>query len=218
MGCPAANLWAGPTDILHAPPLYDELLRLGYPPHFSTLLGVWKVLGAVALLVPGYPRVKEWADAGSSSISSAPWLPTRQWVTVSFVHSHLVSMSALIASWYLRPQSRRLAETVASLSRYHTNDRLASIDALLGLVVIIMALDHVRDFFHRGAMFSSPTDLAVTTPFLFFTRWLTHICAPVFMLTAGLGVYLYWAKGGRTRGRNSRGFSSHAVSGSSSSS
>ena len=44
-----------------------------------------------------------------------------------------------------------------------------------------MALDHVRDFFHRGAMFSSPTDLAVTTPFLFFTGSLTHICAPVFM-------------------------------------
>ena len=43
---------------------YDELLRLGYPPHFSTLLGVWKVLGAVALVVPGYPLVKEWAYAG----------------------------------------------------------------------------------------------------------------------------------------------------------
>ena len=68
-----------------------------------------------------------------------------------------------------------------------------------GTVMIIMALDHVRDFFHRAAMFSSPTDLAVTTPLLFFTRWITHICAPVFMLTAGVGAYLYWIRGGRTK-------------------
>jgi uncharacterized membrane protein len=77
--------------------------------------------------------------------------------------------------------------------------RLTSIDALRGLVMIIMALDHVRDFFHRGAMSSSPTDLAVTTPVLFFTRWVTHICAPVFMLTAGMGAYLYWRAGNRTK-------------------
>jgi hypothetical protein len=41
------NFLAGVTDILHAPPLYTETLRLGYPPHFSTLLGAWKVLGAI---------------------------------------------------------------------------------------------------------------------------------------------------------------------------
>lgn len=65
--------------------------------------------------------------------------------------------------------------------------------------MIIMALDHVRDFVHRAAMSSSPTDLAVTTPFLYFTRWVTHICAPVFMFAAGLGAYFYWVNGGRSR-------------------
>ena len=70
-------------------------------------------------------------------------------------------------------------------------DRLTSVDALRGLVMIIMALDHVRDFIHRGAMSGSPTDLATTTPILFFTRWITHVCAPVFMLTAGMGAYFY---------------------------
>ena len=65
--------------------------------------------------------------------------------------------------------------------------------------MIIMALDHVRDFFHRGAMSGSPTNLAATTPVLFLTRWITHICAPVFMLTAGLGAYFYWRNGGRTK-------------------
>jgi uncharacterized membrane protein len=73
--------------------------------------------------------------------------------------------------------------------------RLASVDALRGTVMIIMALDHVRDFIHRAAMSSSPTDLAVTTPALFFTRWITHFCAPVFMLTAGMGAYFYWQQG-----------------------
>ena len=55
--------------------------------------------------------------------------------------------------------------------------------------MVIMALDHVRDFIHRGAMTGSPTDLATTTPVLFFTRWITHLCAPAFMFTAGLGAF-----------------------------
>jgi uncharacterized membrane protein len=73
------------------------------------------------------------------------------------------------------------------------NRRLDSVDALRGAVMIIMALDHVRDFIHRGAMLAqSPTDLATTTPILFLTRWITHVCAPVFMLAAGMGAYFYW--------------------------
>ena len=73
----------------------------------------------------------------------------------------------------------------ASASAAPRRDRLASVDALRGGVMIVMALDHVRDFIHRGAMSQSPTDLATTTPILFLTRWVTHICAPVFMFTAG---------------------------------
>src|SRR5262245_36253600 len=61
--------------------------------------------------------------------------------------------------------------------------------------MIVMALDHVRDFFHRGAMTFQPTDLARTTPILFFTRWITHVCAPGFMFTAGLGAFLWWQTG-----------------------
>jgi len=84
------------------------------------------------------------------------------------------------------------------------NRRLTSVDALRGLVMIIMALDHVRDFVHRGAMSQSPTDLATTTPLLFMTRWITHFCAPVFMLTAGMGAYFFWRNGNRTKGQLSR--------------
>lgn len=78
--------------------------------------------------------------------------------------------------------------------------RLRSVDALRGLIMIIMALDHTREFFHSGAMTFQPEDLARTTPVLFFTRWITHICAPVFMFTAGLGAFL-WLRRGRTTGQ-----------------
>jgi uncharacterized membrane protein len=73
--------------------------------------------------------------------------------------------------------------------------RVATIDAVRGLVMVIMAIDHVRDFIHRAAMTSQPTDLASTTPALFFTRWITHIVAPTFAFTAGLGAYLWWQRG-----------------------
>lgn len=65
--------------------------------------------------------------------------------------------------------------------------------------MIVMALDHVRDFIHGGAFSFSPEDLTRTTAAIFFTRWITHICAPVFMFTAGLAAY-FWASRGRTKG------------------
>ena len=54
-------LGAGVLDILHLQPLFGLLLHLGYPSYFATVLGVWKVLGAIVLLAPRYPLVKEWA-------------------------------------------------------------------------------------------------------------------------------------------------------------
>src|SRR5262245_28650849 len=77
--------------------------------------------------------------------------------------------------------------------------RLESIDLLRGLVIVLMALDHTRDFF--GASGQNPSD--ITQPALFLTRWVTHYCAPTFILLAGISAYLYGASG-RSIGEVSR--------------
>jgi uncharacterized membrane protein len=79
-------------------------------------------------------------------------------------------------------------------------DRNRAVDALRGLVMIIMALDHTREFFHSAAMSFSPEDLTQTTVATFFTRWITHICAPVFFFTTGLGAF-YWLGRGHSESR-----------------
>jgi uncharacterized membrane protein len=67
--------------------------------------------------------------------------------------------------------------------------RINSIDLLRGFIMIVMALDHTRDFFHTTAWTDDPLNLATTTPILYFTRWITHLCAPNFVFLAGISVY-----------------------------
>jgi uncharacterized membrane protein len=84
----------------------------------------------------------------------------------------------------------------AGVAAPRRSPRIESIDVARGLIMVIMALDHSHDFF--GNFAASPTDLATTTVALFFTRWVTHICAPTFFLLTGMGARL-------TRGRMSQG-------------
>lgn len=74
------------------------------------------------------------------------------------------------------------------------NKRIQSIDLLRGLVMVIMALDHVRDYINFGYLNDDPTNIDTTTPSLFFTRWITHFCAPVFVFLSGTSAFLYGSK------------------------
>ncbi|MGE0595056.1 MAG: DUF1624 domain-containing protein [Hyphomonadaceae bacterium] len=73
--------------------------------------------------------------------------------------------------------------------------RIAEIDMLRGLVIVLMALDHVRDYFHNLAFSVNPLDPDQTTPLLYSTRWITHLCAPVFVVLSGISAWLQFSNG-----------------------
>lgn len=75
-----------------------------------------------------------------------------------------------------------------------SSPRITSVDIVRGLVMIIMALDHVRDLYFADSLNSDPLNLQTTTPALFLTRWITHLCAPVFVFLSGVSAYLSFSR------------------------
>jgi hypothetical protein len=95
---------------MQVPDVVQGVVALGFPVHFIVVLGVWKVLGSIAILVPGFPLIKEWAYAGImfdlTGAASASIGTGGEWWHVAAPLSIVVLVAA---SWALRPQSRRLA-------------------------------------------------------------------------------------------------------------
>jgi uncharacterized membrane protein len=102
-------------------------------------------------------------------------------------------MTLLLERVGFPPAGRPAANSDRQSSIAGARPRLVSIDLLRGLVMVLMALDHTRDFFGSSGM--NLRD--VTDPALFLTRWITHFCAPVFVLLAGVSAWLYEARGRR---------------------
>jgi uncharacterized membrane protein YphA (DoxX/SURF4 family) len=99
----------GIVDLLRVPDAVAGVTKLGYPAYFLTIIGVWKVLGAAAVLAPRMPLVKEWAYAGILfDLTGAAASHAFSGDSVRFIATPLVLAAIAIASWALRPDSRRL--------------------------------------------------------------------------------------------------------------
>ncbi|MDI1482927.1 DoxX family protein [Polyangium sp. y55x31] len=104
----------GVAHVLHVPASVDGFVRLGYPLHFVTLLGIWKILGALALLAPKFPRLKEWAYAGiviDLTGAAFAWAVVGASDSVSNAGHIIAPLAGLVltlTSWALRPDSRKL--------------------------------------------------------------------------------------------------------------
>jgi uncharacterized membrane protein YphA (DoxX/SURF4 family) len=113
---PASFVIGGYLHLTRDPQVMATLAHLGYPAYFATILGVWKVLGAIAIVVPGIPRVKEWAYAGFFfDLTGAA--ATRAFVGdgIGDILAPLVFLALVAASWALRPASRTLSYTSVNL-------------------------------------------------------------------------------------------------------
>jgi len=100
----------GVWDILRVPQARDLIERLGYPLYFLVILGIWKLLGAVALAIPRFPRLKEWAYAGAlfDLTGAVASLWASGLIDAGTAAYPIVMTGVAVASWVLRPPSRRL--------------------------------------------------------------------------------------------------------------
>ena len=110
---PASFAYGGVIHILRRDDVIANLAHLGYPAYFATILGVWKLLGAIAVVVPGWPRLKEWAYAGfffdlSGAAASRAFVGDGV-AEQGGVVAPLVFLALVMASWALRPVARTIA-------------------------------------------------------------------------------------------------------------
>ncbi len=110
-----AMLASGLQQILHTKSFVDIMVPLGYPIYFLSILGVWKVLGVVALLIPKFPLLKEWAYAGFFfAMSGATFSHIASYNDVSEIFPSLILLIMVVLSWYFRPADKKF--TLANLN------------------------------------------------------------------------------------------------------
>jgi len=107
----------GVWDVLRVPQVRGLIERLGYPLYFLVILGIWKLLGAIALIIPRFPRLKEWAYAGvffdlTGAVAS---LSASGLIDAGTATYPIVMTGIAVASWALRPPSRRLGPVELSV-------------------------------------------------------------------------------------------------------
>jgi uncharacterized membrane protein YphA (DoxX/SURF4 family) len=104
----AVFLSGGAGELARPAPLMEGMARLGYPAYFVTILGIWKILGGIAILIPKTPRLKEWAYAGMFFDLSGAAISHAASGEQPKIAAPLIILAIVIASWTLRPQSRKL--------------------------------------------------------------------------------------------------------------
>ena len=108
----------GLADLLRVPAIMEGLAHLGYPTYFATILGTWELLGAVAILVPGRSRVKEWAYTGMVfALSGAALSHAASGDPVPKILVPLMLLGAVLLSWTSRPGRRTLFATASAKPR-----------------------------------------------------------------------------------------------------
>lgn len=113
-----ATLWlslgmvsTGMVQVLHLEEETAFITKLGYPDYFLTIIGLWKFAGVIAVLIPGYPLVKEWAYAGFFFMMSGAIFSHIGAGTANEMFPALLLLTLTIVSWIFRPEQRRLAAT-----------------------------------------------------------------------------------------------------------
>ena len=103
-------LSGGVMDVIQPPELLKGMMDLGHTAYFTAILGVWKVLGGLTVLAPRLPRLKEWAYAGMFfDLSGASLSHAAHGDPANKIVIPIILLGIVIASWWLRPESRRLA-------------------------------------------------------------------------------------------------------------
>lgn len=114
-----AFLLPGVGNLVHTPQIAHDMAHLGYPSYFLTVLGSWKILGAIAITIPRFPRLKEWAYAGMIfDLTGAAISRAVSGDGAAGIAAPLAIATLVIASWALRPRSRRLDRVETSAPQW----------------------------------------------------------------------------------------------------